>query len=71
MRAEKAEYLRDMARELATLAEADGLPDLAHILRMAEAEANYEVGQSESTSSHPHPVVIPARGADGPRLSRP
>lgn len=35
----KLEYLRDMARELAVLSEADGLEALAYLFRMAETEA--------------------------------
>ena len=35
----KLEYLRNMARELALLAESDGLVVLGYLFRMAEAEA--------------------------------
>jgi hypothetical protein len=44
----KLEYLRDMARELAALSEADGLVLLAYLFRMAEAEAGKTLAGAHS-----------------------
>lgn len=39
------EYLHDMAEQLATLAEADGLTFLAYLFRVAKAEAELRLGR--------------------------
>jgi hypothetical protein len=40
MHTENVKYMRDMARDLAKMAETEGLSFLAYIFRMAEEEAN-------------------------------
>ncbi len=52
MTSEGVNYIHDMARELAKLAESWDLDVLAYLLRIVEAEAKEVAGRSVSPQTH-------------------